>query len=261
MPCSDKLVRIVSACLRLIRPMRQKASFMRGKLLADGTIDVGHFEHPPHLLDVPEVQKLFHLRNADLDLLKLIAPDFLHAMEGEFWKFRMAVEFYDGGHFQASYWKARYLLWCSAVEAIFTSDDWEHQGSLVAAERIKWFLGEKTPLYEPGDIPSFVVSQPTTTIGDVVGAVYEVRNFIAHGERVPDKYFQTPVRHGLDGMVKLLAVLEEALSFIVRKSLLRILTAGLLNNFANAQAADAYFGQQGLTKSLLKKKLKASAIP
>jgi hypothetical protein len=256
---SEKLIRNIAACLRLIRPMRQNASLMRGKLLANGTMDVGHFEHPPHLLDVPEVEKLFHLRNSDLDLLKVVVPDFLHAMRGEFWKFRMAVEFHEGGHFQAGYWKARYLLWCSALEAIYTSDDWEHQGSLVATERIKWFLGEKTPLYEPGDVPDFVRPRPTTSIGEVVQEVYEVRNYIAHGEKIPDKYFQTPVRAGLQGMVKMLAVLEEAVSFIIRKSLLRILQKGLLNDFANGKSADAYFSKQGLTKTLLKKKPKAAA--
>jgi hypothetical protein len=112
---SEKLVRNVVACLRLVRPMRQRTGLLRGVLLQDGTIDVRHFEHPRSILEVPEVQKLFHLRNADLESLKAIAGEFLRAMGGDFWKFRMAVEFHEAGHFQDWYWKARYSLWCSEL--------------------------------------------------------------------------------------------------------------------------------------------------
>ena len=125
--------------------MRQSTSIMRGEERPDKTIDTQHFEHPFHL-EAPEIQKLYHLRNYDLDLLKAVAPDFLRAMEGEFWKFRRAVDFHEGGRIQGAYWKAKYLLWCSAIEAIYTSHDKDHQGSLVATERIKWFLGEKTSI-------------------------------------------------------------------------------------------------------------------
>ena len=245
---SEKLVKNLAACLRLIRPMRQRASLMRGKLRENGTIDMQHFEHPVDLLEVPEVQKLFHLRNSDAELLRAVANEFLRAMRGEFWKFRMAVEFHEAGHFQDWYWKARYLLWCSAVEAIFTSRDWEHRGSLVAKERVKWFLGANTSIYEPGDIPDFV-PQLNITIGDVVDDLYRVRNLIAHGDRIPDEFFQRQMRQGLNGALNVLAVLNEAVSFIVRKSLLRVIQDNLLDHFASAGAAENYFALAGLTLS------------
>jgi phage major head subunit gpT-like protein len=40
---SDNLVRNVIACLRLVRPMRQHTSLIRGVLQADGKVDVQHF--------------------------------------------------------------------------------------------------------------------------------------------------------------------------------------------------------------------------
>ena len=49
---SDKLVRNLVACLRLVRPMRQQASLMRGTLGQHGKINVQHFEHPNKLRDV-----------------------------------------------------------------------------------------------------------------------------------------------------------------------------------------------------------------
>lgn len=251
---SERLVRYLAACLRLVRPMRQRASYLRGELSDNGTIDVRHFEHPVNLIEVPEVQKLFHLKNTDLDVFRAIAGDFLRAVEGNFWKFRMAVEFHDRGHFEDAYWKARYLLWCSAIEAIYTSHDWEHQGSRVAKERIKWFLIENTLIYEEGDIPNYVQPQPHTTVADVVDDIYNVRNFIAHGDRIPDEYFQRTGRHGINGELNILVVLNEAVSFIVRKSLVRILRENLLDHFACAGAAETYFALAGLTRSQIRQR-------
>src|SRR5205823_5056826 len=103
---SIKLMHNLAALVRLIRPMRQIASVMQGELREDNTLNVDHFEHPIDLLEVPQVQKLFHLRNQDAQALRDLAPEFLRAMADEFWKFRMAVEFHEAGHFQGWYWKA-----------------------------------------------------------------------------------------------------------------------------------------------------------
>jgi hypothetical protein len=251
---SEKLVRNMVACLRLIRPMRQRTGLLRGVLLQNGTIDVRHFEHPRSILEVPEVQKLFHLRNADLESLKDIAGEFLRAMGGESWKFRMAVEFHEAGHFQDWYWKARYSLWCSALEALYTTQAPEHRGSLVAEERIKWFLGEGTSIYDVGDIPDYIRPQPRIIVGGVVEELYVIRNCIAHGDKVPDEFFQRMVRQGVNGELSILQVLIEALSFIIRKSLHRILWDGLQNEFADAGSSQTYFETAGLTNAAIRRR-------
>lgn len=249
---AEILVRNVAACLRLIRPMRQRALLMRGSIRDDGTFDVTSFDIPPlHLPEVPEVQKLFALRDRDAEDLRRYVPDFLRAMRGEFWKFRMAVQFHELGHFQALDWKARYLLWCSAIESIYTSHNWEHQGSLVATSRIKWLLGENTSIYGPGDI-SRLLRDPHIRVVDVVEDLYEMRNFMAHGDRIPDRYFSDVLRQGFGGDVRRVEVLIEAASFIIRTSLLKILGDGLLDQFLDSAPAEAYFGAQGLTKSALR---------
>lgn len=250
---SAKLVRNLVACLRLIRPMRQRTGLMRG-VLHDGKIDVQHFEHPRSILEVPEVQKLFHLRNADLDSLKGFAAEFLRAMGGEFWKFRMAVDFHEAGHFQDWYWKARYSLWCSAVESLFTSQAPEHRGSLVAEERIKWFLGAGTSIYDAGDIPAYIQPQPNIKVGKVVEELYTLRNCIAHGDKVPNAFFERKLRQGVNGELSLVQVLIEALSFIIRKSLRRILRDGLLDKFADSASSEAYFDAAGLTNTALRRR-------
>jgi hypothetical protein len=95
---SEQLVRKIAACLRLIRPMRQFSSFMRGNGRSDGTFDVESWQSTADLMEVPEVQMLFQLRNRDADDLRTYTPAFLKGMNQNFWKFRMAVQFHELGH-------------------------------------------------------------------------------------------------------------------------------------------------------------------
>src|SRR5690242_4360530 len=156
---SERLVREVAACLRLIRPMRQHAMLMRGNVREqDQRFDVMGFDAPNLWMhEVPEVQKLWNLRDRDCEELRDLVREFLRAMRGDFWKFRMAVQFHELGFFQShpEEWKARLLLWASAIESIYTSHSRDHQGTTVATERIKWFLGANTSIYAPGDLNEF----------------------------------------------------------------------------------------------------------
>jgi len=247
---SANLVHNLAACLRLIRPMRQFALVINGALQADGTMSIQSFDHPIHLMEIPHIQKGFSLRNRDVAELQSIASSFLDAMAGEYWKFRMPVSLYEAGHFQDRFWKNRFFLWSSAIEAIFISQtpDREHSGSKVAKARVMWFLGANTKIYAPGDVPSFT-PQPEPTIADVIDDLYEVRNCIAHGDKVPDKFFaQTST--GYENINRIV-VLEEAASFIVRASLLKILRDNLLNHFKGGPESQSYFRANGLIRSKL----------
>jgi len=238
---SEQLVRKVAACLRLVRPMRQSASFMRGTVRDDGTFDIGSWQSPADLMQVPEAQTLSHLRDRDADDLRMYTPQFLKTMDDNIWKFKMAVQFHELGHWadQGEHLKARYLLWASAIESIYTSHKRNHQGSKVASARIKWFLGENTSIYAPGEI-SDLLTDPNITIGSVVDDLYRVRNYIAHGDRIPDHYLRDTVRDSFGGPVSVYAMLFEAQSSIIRSSLLKVLRDGLLGHFADPSGQDAY---------------------
>lgn len=213
-------------------------------------MDVRSFELPIHLTEIPNIQKGFTLRNRDIAELKTVADEFLRAMDGEFWKFRMPVSLYEAGHFQDRHWKSRLFLWTSAIEAIFTSQtrDREHSGSKVAKARVNWFLGPNRKIYAPGDVPSFA-PQPEPTIRDLLDDLYEVRNCLAHGDKVPDRFFK-PFSNGYE-TVNRLTILAEAASFIVRESLLKILRDKLLPHFKGSPESQAYFASNGLIRSLL----------
>jgi hypothetical protein len=185
--------------------------------------------------------------------LLFYAPLFRQAMHGPYWKFRMAVQMHEAGHFQNTEWKARFFLWASALESLFTSKTpgaWrEHSGSMVASERIKFLLGANTPIYPPGELTS-LLPNPGLTIEKTIGEIYCLRNHIAHGDKVPDYYFQNG-RLDFEGQLARFAVLTEAISFIVRQSLLKILKDGLLSHFEDSASSEAYFSSKALTKSAL----------
>jgi hypothetical protein len=252
---SFDLLRKIAACLRLIRPMRQDTGLMYGKILPNGQFDLIGFEHPYDLLETPQNQKHFKLRTRDAEELKNLLPEFLRAMNGEFWKFRMSVQFHELGHFQHRDKKARFLLWASGIESIYTSHDYDHQGGLVATERIKWFLGESTSIYPKGELLD-LTKDPNLTLGSILADLYECRNFHAHGDKLNDHFLKDTLRDGIDNNSRVIVyeVLFEAQSFVIRSSLLRILRDGLLDHFADAGPAQAYFGAQHLTRSELQAK-------
>jgi hypothetical protein len=98
---------------------------------------------------------------------------------------------------------------------------------------------------------------PKITVGAIVDDLYEVRNYLAHGDRIPNHFFTDKPRSGVNGPLNKMAVLFEAQSFIIRHSMLKMLGDGLTAHFAGAAESEAYFGANGLTNSQLQKKKKA----
>jgi hypothetical protein len=263
---AEAMVRNIAACLMLIRPTDQRIGYLHGEIRADNLLSINGFDNPPHVVNVPLVQKLFAVRTSDLRRLQKVASDFVRGMNGNFWKFRVPVVLYESGHFGHHYWKGRFALWCSALDAIYTTQPefdkpqpYEHSGSVVAKARIRWFLGEQTSIYAPGDIQTVDV-QPNITVGDVLDDLFELRNCVVHGDKTPDKFFvEKRVAYGQS--VNWGDVLHEALSFIIRASLLKILEENLLDHFADGPASQAYFSSRGLVKSLLPKKKSTNNPP
>ena len=170
-------------------------------------------------------------------------------MHGANWKYRMAVQMHEAGHFQNTDWKARFFLWSSALESLFTSqtNNRQHAGSFVASERIKFLLGENASIYPAGELTS-LQTNPNLTVGSVIREIYCLRNHIAHGDKVPDYYFQQVGREDFDGELPRWAMLVEAISFIVRQSLLTILKQGIVCHFEDGPSSESYFAAHRLTK-------------
>ena len=77
--------------------------------------------------------------------------------------------------------------------------------------------------------------------------LYKLRNCMAHGDYPPDRFWEV-VRHDYADGVNRVEMLNEALSRIVRASLLRILENGLCSHFKDGPSSQAYFAVHRLTK-------------
>lgn len=254
---AERLIREISVCLRLIRPTLQRVYYCEGQIRNDGTFTHGKFDVPNPLADVPIHQRLFSVRTEDIQALKMYTPLFLNAMDKPFWKFRMAAQLFDAGHWQSTDKKVRFLLWVSALDALFTTQGSGslHSGKLVAGERIKHLIGGKIQIYPPGELTS-LQKNPGITVSDIIGEIYCLRNHIAHGDKLPDYYWALTGRLNDNENISKFDELIEAVSFILRRSLLTILKDGLLPHFADKASSESYYGGLHLTK----KDLKANGI-
>jgi hypothetical protein len=257
---SSELVQKITACLRLIRPTTQHAQFMGGRIDSKGKLRHFHFDNPLIYVNSLPNQKLFSVRTSDLRDLRFYAPRFIQAFDDKRWKFIMAIDMFQSSFFQHSYWKVRFFLLTAALEALFTSHTSDqHRGSIVAKARIKNLLGSKKLIYPKGELTQYE-TDPNHTIEDVIDEIYCLRNHLAHGDRVPDYYLQTPGRMGVNGAYYKGETLTEAANSIVRQCLLKILKDGLLPHFADDMTASTYFSSLGLTRNLLRKAQKAPKI-
>lgn len=258
---SRKLVHEIAACLRIIRPVTVRADFCEGSVADNGELYHIGFNEPEPNFSLPINQRLFAFRNEDIRMLSIYAPLFRLAMSGPFWKFRMAVQMHDTGYFQTNNWKIRFFLWTSALEALFTSQNAnrEHSGSRVAKERIKEMLGANTSVYPPEELCR-LNPNPNLTVADSLDEIYCLRNHIAHGDKIPNYYYQTTGRPDLNGSLVRIEMLIENISFIIRRSLLKIMKNNLLTHFQDAASSEAYFGRLGLTRTAIGRRVGRSAF-
>jgi hypothetical protein len=264
---STELIDFAASCLALIRPTRRnRATHIPGVIRADGTFHPHGFSARGDLADVPEVQKLFAIREYDISLLTSILPEFIQLyrkdedgkVTDDYEPLRMAVQLY-GEAYALSYWKARHILWWSAIEALYGNNE------DVAMARIYALFGNKSlvdgyncPIYEEGDIPSCYCVSPESMhkLGEMVPRIYKVRNASAHGEKVPDIHFG-PVPHPFGQDVMGLDTLAEAATFIVRKTVIEILRRKWRDEFKDRDAREHFWlYQYGLDKHQSKRRLR-----
>jgi hypothetical protein len=121
--------------------------------------------------------------------------------------------------------------------------------------------GSKCSIYEKGDIPScyFPSVESNHTLGEMVPIIYSVRNFSAHGQKVPDSYFSS-VAHPFGETIGIDA-LAEAATFIIRKTAVEILKRGWRDEFRDKKSRDNFWLYQfGLDKKQSVKRLAAVGL-
>ena len=258
-----KLIDTAIGGLALIRPTRKsRAIHVRGIVKSDGALDAYGFSAKAEQPDVPEIQKVFTVRKKDVDLLAKILPVLMTLYQTNTYEpLKMAIQLYNEGY-AIEYWKARHILWWSAIEALYGSNE------DAAMARIYSFFGNKNlvagfrlSIYEAGDIPSCYFPAPSDlhTLGEMVPLIYAVRNASAHGQKVDDSYFKR-ISHPLGGAI-FLEVLAEAATFVIRKTVVEILAGGLADKFKDVKSReDFWLYHYGLDKHQSKKRLRQTRI-
>jgi hypothetical protein len=261
---SMELLNLAVACLALVRPTRRSCAMnIHGVIREDGTFNAHGFSTVHEPTDVPEIQKLFTIRKKDIDLLNLVLPEFINIyqkdeqgrLQDDYEPLRMAVQLYEQAY-AISYWKARHILWWSAIEALYGSNEDAAIARIYALfGKNNLMDGYRRPIYEIGDIPSCYPQSPDSihTLGEMVPLIYEVRNASAHGQKVPDSHFSR-VAHPFGETIGIDA-LAEASTFIIRKTVVEILRQGLRDNFKNRDTREFWLYKFGLDKKQSKKRL------
>ncbi len=237
-----------------------------GVIRPDGTFDPHGFSATHEPAEVPEIQKLFTIRKKDIELLSAVLPEFLKLYEkdghgrlkDEYEPLRMAIQLY-GEAYSISYWKARHILWWSAIEALFGNPETSAMARIYALFGNHDLLkGFRRSIYDDGDIPSCYThsSYSDHKLGEMVPLIYDVRNFAAHGQKVPDAHF-SPVAHPFGTTVVGVDALAEAATFIIRKTVIAILQHGFREKFKDRDARDDFWLYEfGLDKKQSKKRLR-----
>jgi len=261
------LIESAGSCLALIRPTRRsRAMHIRGVIKSDGSFDPRGFSAKEDVADVPEIQKLFAVREQDINLLTSLLPEFMRLyqknehgkLKDDYEPIRMAVQLY-GEAYSLSYWKARHILWWSAIEALYGNNEVAAMARIYALFGAKKLVdGYKCPIYEEGDIPScfFPSSDSLHMLGEMMPLIYSVRNASAHGQKVPDSHF-VPIPHPLGQGIVGIDALAEAATFVIRKTVIEILKRGWRDEFKDQDAREKFWlYQYGLDKKQSKKRLK-----
>lgn len=267
---STELVNMAVCCLLLVRPTRRsRAMNIPGIIKDDGTLDSHGFSASHEPAEVPEIQKLFTIRNQDIALLSNVLPEFLQLyhkdkhgkLKDDYEPLRMAIQLYEQGY-ALSYWKPRHILWWSAIEALYGSNEEAAKARIYALFGNNNLLdGSKCSIYEKGDVPSCYFPSPESnhTLGEMAPVIYSVRNFSAHGQKVPDSHFSS-VAHPFGETIGIDA-LAEAATFIIRKTVVEILKRGWRDEFKDKKSRDHFWLYQfGLDKKQSVKRLVAAGL-
>lgn len=215
---ADRTLNNLEACLKLIRPTREVGLGVRG-VVREGSkeLDFGPLWLRGERFDVPSAHKLNGVRVVDLIELRKVAPRFLSLIYADqFWAFRMSMEYFIRG-FSSNEWKARYLLWMSALRALYGTTP------ALLAERIQYFLGKDTLMYNKEDMPEFeFVPFDLSTVGDLSPRMVELGTMMTNGTKIPDAWNETG-RQGINGSINQIQQMDEVLCIVLQKSLLKII--------------------------------------
>lgn len=192
------------------------------------------------------------IRGRDIENLAKLAASLLSTLKDAKNPISQAVQSLEIGY-RGDFLNVRHLLWVIGLDALFTSTEWESQGTDVAVKRVKDFLGANFKIYPDTSHPNLDGGStlPNVEMSELLDDVYKLRNDFAHGTW-PDKRWAGKVcRPSADFSrdIYYAEVLSEAASAILRGCLKKIFgDAQLVELFSEKAKMNAHFASRGLTR-------------
>jgi hypothetical protein len=242
---SQRLIHRAFLGLRMIRPTPKGYEYLQAQVRDVKKVEPFHFSDVEEQIFAPIIDTVNRIRIQDAVALTHILPNLLQVNESTCLPVHLAIENLEVGYI-SDFVHVKQLLWVTALDGLFTSDEWEHRGTWVATERIKHFVDPNTLIYV--GVPQYL-TPPNITVGAVISDIYEARNAFAHGKWMPKKFLQKPGYGGARGKHLTYAdVLLEATSLILRTVIVKILKDDLLEFFADKQRVNDHFSKLGFVR-------------
>lgn len=147
----------------------------------DGTVSVINVCLPESYA-VSRWANLLRVDNLSVDQLKILMVGTLSALESDSIPSRNPFQYLEIGLQTAvNHPKAGALLWMIGLDSLLAA-----HGEAMFAARLCRLLGKDSRVF-PDD---YAGRRPVYTIGDVASDIYQLRNQIAHGDRIRPKYLE-----------------------------------------------------------------------
>jgi len=222
---SKNLLQKLFIGLRIVKPTRLPFSVIQYRLTPTG-VDVFSFTHPqdPLMMNLPESEVLNHLDVRDLELLRTVAPTFLHLIDKGPSNLRRTIRYYETGYSNIHEPELQFVVWMMGIEALFSNGDEPSRPEQIK-QRIIDTIGQETDIYKDFKNRDLYAPDPLR-VSEVLDSMFEMRNRLVHGSWVPADWFHKTIRQSISSQSLTLAdILREAASFILRNGLLRTVLA------------------------------------
>lgn len=240
---SERLLQYVAAHLRFLVPNKTNAEYILCVELKSGLLEPFSFTPDSYPLFLEDCEKLCsEIGVQHLEALKAEMSWIVQFRKNwrEFYPLFLSLLFSEKAYREETN-EVRHLLRVMALEALVSSDTVFGKNALI--NRLGKLIGTSTDLYAQYRT-ELQPSLPQLIFGNVIADVCELRNKVAHGDKLPAAWLKRDRRRGeLGGSYSLSYAdeLREAVTSMVSLAWKKIINDGLQSTFGDKAKMEAYF--------------------
>jgi hypothetical protein len=194
--------------------------------LPDGRLDVSSFTHPGQReVNMPDSETLNIVMPYDIEVLKRTFPRFLDAVERGPGNLRRAIRLFEEGYAEVFDPILQLLVWVMGIEAAFAEGDKPLRRPQLL-EAIEKRVSFDLDIFEdPSHQAQFLGSPEPVILRETIRDLFHLRNQLVHGGWIGSDLNAKDGRRSISGgNIPYPDILRETASFVLRKSILSILS-------------------------------------